>query len=381
MSVWFIRLLSLACGLAVANLYYAQPLLGLLAKSFGVVASHTALVVTITQLGYALGLLLVVPLGDRLENRQLIVVLMLACVFSLLAMALAPNLVCFGAASMLVGVTSVVAQVLVPLAAHLAPEDSRGKVVGQVMSGLLLGILLARAAAGILSQHLGWRGVYALSAVLMAAMTLALRVYLPRRRPEAHPLGYLQLLGSLAGIFQAEPVLRRRAFYQCLMFGSFSLFWTGITFHLSAPPLSFSQTGIGMFALVGGAGALVAPWVGQLGDRGKGRITTGVAFLLAALGFLCTGWQAHLWALALGSIVVDVAVQSTLILGQQQIYNLRPEQRSRLNTLYIAIFFLGGAVGSGLAGPLFAQGGWNAVVVAGATLPLVGLLAWATEKP
>ncbi len=378
MSVGFIRLFSVACGLAVANLYYAQPLLGLLAQSFGVAASQTALVVTCTQLGYALGLLLVVPLGDRFENRRLIVVLMLACVFSLLAMALAPNLMCFGAASMLVGVTSVVAQVLVPLAAHLAPEDSRGKVVGQVMSGLLLGILLARAAAGVLSQHLGWRGVYALSAGLMAAMTLALRVCLPQRRPD-NQFGYLQLLGSLAVIFRAEPVLRRRAFYQCLMFGSFSLFWTGITFHLSAPPLGFSQTGIGMFALVGAAGALVAPWVGQLGDRGKGRITTGVAFLLGTFGFLCTGWQSQLWALALGAIVVDVAVQATLILGQQQIYSLRPEQRSRLNTLYIAIFFLGGAVGSGLAGPLFAHGGWNSVVMAGATLPLLGLLAWATE--
>ena len=385
MSVWMIRLFSLACGLAVANLYYAQPLLGLMAQSFAVDPAQTGLVVTCTQLGYALGLVVLVPLGDRLENRSLIVSVMLGSVLALLAMAASTQIVVFAVASILVGVSSVVAQILIPLAAHFTPEESRGQVVGKVMSGLLLGILLARAAAGFLSDSIGWRGVYFLSASLMLAMAVLLRVCLPRRQPTSN-LSYGQLLSSLKNIYLEEPLLRRRAFYQFLMFGSFSLFWTGITFLLSAAPFFASQTQIGLFALVGALGALVAPWVGQQGDRGRARPLTGASFALAIVGFSLTALPipnllGRSLVLVLGAILLDVAVQATLILGQQQIYSLRPEQRSRLNTLYIATFFLGGAAGSGLSGWLFSLGGWTLLSAAGGLLPLVGWLAWRTEKP
>lgn len=378
MNPWLTRMFSLACGLSVANLYYAQPMLGLIATSFGVGIARTGLVVTSTQLGYALGLLLVVPLGDRLENRSLVTGVMTATGLALLAMAAAPGFGLFTGAALLVGFCSVVAQILLPFAAHLAPEPTRGRVVGQIMSGLLLGILLARAVAGLLSEFLGWRGVYATSAVLMLAMAALLRARLPHRRPQQQA-SYAELLRSLWGIFWTESLLRRRALYQLLMFASFSLFWTGITFLLSAPPLNLSQSSIGLFALVGAAGALVAPTVGQLGDQGKARPVTGMAFGIGALGLALTLFQTHLVALALGAVLLDVAVQTTLILGQQQIYALRPDQRSRLNTLYIATFFLGGAAGSALSGWLFAQGGWTLLAGVGLSLPLLGWLYWLSE--
>jgi len=373
MSPWLVRLFSLACGLSVANLYYAQPMLGLIGSSFGVPIAETGLIVTSTQLGYALGLLLIVPLGDKLENRRLIITVMGATVLALLSMATASGLAQFTVAALVVGFSSVVAQILVPLAAHLAPEQSRGQVVGQVMSGLLLGILLARAVAGVLSDLVGWRGVYGLSAAVMLVLAVALQYKLPQRRPTTNP-SYLQLLQSLWKIFWAEPLLRRRALYQFLMFASFSLFWTGITFLLSAPPLGLSQTSIGLFALVGAVGALVAPTVGRLGDQGKGKRVTRLAFLVAAVGFALTLLETNLIALAVGAVLLDVAVQTTLILGQQQIYSLQPEQRSRLNTLYIATFFVGGAAGSALAGFLYGYGGWALVVLPGAGLPLIGLI-------
>jgi predicted MFS family arabinose efflux permease len=378
MSPWLVQIFSVACGLSVANLYYAQPMLGLIATSFGVGVTSTGLIVTSTQLGYALGLLLIVPLGDKLENRRLITTVMVGTALALLAMATSAGLPLFTAAAMLVGIFSVVAQILVPFAAHLAPEESRGRVVGQVMSGLLLGILLARAVAGVLSDYLGWRGVYGLSAAFMLAMAAILQVKLPIRQP-ANDQSYPQLLRSLWRIFWDEPLLRRRALYQFLMFGSFSLFWTSITFLLSAPPLRLSQTSIGLFALMGAAGALVAPAVGRLADQGRSRPVTGLSFLLGAAGFSLTLFQTNLLALAAGAVLLDVAVQTTLILGQQQIYGLRPDQRSRLNTLYIATFFVGGAAGSALSGILYASGGWPLVTALGALLPVLGLLYWLSD--
>lgn len=373
------RLFAVACGLAAANLYYAQPLLGVIGNYFHVPHSETGLLITLTQLGYAVGLVLVVPLGDLLENRSLIVRVMSLTVVALLMASFAPSMPWFGAASLLIGITSVVAQILVPLAAHLAPVERRGQVVGQVMSGLLLGILLARAASGLLSEHFGWRGVYRISAALMALMVLLLLRNLPRREPEASTLTYGSLLASLWTIFRQHAPLRRRALYQITMMGSFSLFWTAITYHLSDAPFHYSQGQIGLFALIGAAGALCAPWAGKLGDRGYARPASGAAFLLASGGFLLTALADNLALLIAGAILVDVGVQTTLILGQQVIYRLNPEQHSRLNTLYIASFFFGGAAASGTAGFAYAAGGWPYVVALGAGLPGLGFLFWLTE--
>ncbi len=365
--------------MAVGNLYYAQPLLETLGQTFGVGEAPAGLIVTVTQLGYAAGLLLIAPLGDLVENRRLIVVVLGGTVGSAAAAALAGSFAAFLAASLALGVTSVAAQILVPFAAHLAPPERRGRVVGQVMSGLLVGILLARAVAGVVSGAVGWRAVYVLSATLMAAIIVVLMRALPERRPTV-TLGYVALLTSLARIFRREPALRRRAAYQAAMFGSFSAFWTAVTFLLAAPHLHLSQTAIGVFALAGAGGALIAPVAGRLGDGGHQHTFTGAAFMLAAAAFGLTLLQTQLWALVVGAVCLDVAVQTTLVLGQRVIYALDPAARSRINTLYVATLFCGGAIGSAGAGVAYARAGWLGVVVLGAALPLAALLYWLSDR-
>jgi predicted MFS family arabinose efflux permease len=373
-----IAVFAVACGLAVGNLYYAQPLLHTIGRTFGVSEAAASLIVTVTQLGYAAGLVLIAPLGDLLENRRLIAVVLCGTVFALVAAAVAPSFGAFIAASLGIGVTSVAAQILVPFAAHLAPAERRGRVVGQVMSGLLMGILLARAAAGVISGALGWRAVYFISAALLALTIFVLLRTLPRRQPE-FAYGYRGLVGSLGRIFREQPILRRRAAYQSAMFGAFSVFWTSITFLLAGPAYHLSQTGIGIFALAGAAGALFAPIAGRLGDSGHERIVTGGAFLAAAAAFALTLLQHQMWALVCGAIVLDLAVQTTLVLGQRAIYALDAAARSRLNTLYIATFFCGGAAGSAAAGLLFAQRGWPGVVCLGTALPLAAFVLWLAD--
>jgi len=369
---------AVACGLTAGNLYYAQPLLGVLGKAFGVGPDRTGLLVTLTQLGYALGLLLLVPLGDLFENRRLIGRVLWLTSLALLAASFAPNFVSFAMASLTIGFTSVVAQVLVPFAAHLAPPAERGRVVGQVMSGLLIGVLLARAVSGLVSEAWGWPAVFQLSAGLLVLLNLWLAMILPRRQPN-NQLTYWQLLGSLRRIFLEYEPLRRRALYQVTMFGSFSAFWTGLTFWLSAPPWNYGQGAIGRFALIGAIGALSAPWFGRQGDAGRGRPLTGLCLLGTAAGFALT-LHGSLWALILGTLVLDACVQATLVLGQQVIYQLEPDQRSRINTLYIASFFLGGAIASALSGWAFARWGWPGVVALGCGLPLSGFVYWLSEK-
>lgn len=283
-----------ACGLSVANLYYAQPLLTSIEASFHVNKAAIGLVVTITQLGYAAGLLLLAPLGDLFENRRLITTVMAGTVIALLVGAFVTTFPGFLAASLAIGVLSVVAQILVPFAAHLAPAEARGRVVGQVMSGLLAGIVLARAFAGIVSGVVGWQAVYMISAILLAIMIVILNRMLPSRKP-TFVKGYGPLIVSLIEIYRREPILRRRAFYQAAMFAIFSAFWTGITFLLSAPPYHFSQVKIGLFALAGVLGVLIAPIAGRLGDRGYERWLTGMAFLLAAGSFVALRepWLGH----------------------------------------------------------------------------------------
>jgi predicted MFS family arabinose efflux permease len=247
------------------------------------------------------------------------------------------------------------------------------------MSGLLLGILLARAFAGVISGALGWRAVFVISALLLTSTIVVLVRVLPRRQP-ALAMSYRTLLASLARIYRTQPVLRRRAAYQSAMFGSFSVFWTSITFLLAGPPFHLSQTAIGVFALAGAVGALFAPIAGRLGDGGYEHLASGAAFLIAAAGFMLTLFDHALWALVVGAVLIDLAVQTTLVLGQRAIYALDPAARSRLNTLYIATFFCGGALGSALAGMIFARAGWPGVVAFGAGLPLVAFAWWLTDR-
>jgi predicted MFS family arabinose efflux permease len=364
--------LAVACGLTVANLYYAQPLLDLIARSFHVGQGTATIVVTMTQIGYALGLLFLLPVGDLLENR-------VATALALAAAGAAPNFGLFLALSVLVGVTSVVAQILIPLAAHLAPAGEEGRFVGRVMSGLLLGILLARTVASLVADFAGWRTIFFISAGLMAALGVVLHRMLPARKP-THRAGYRSLLASVVVLARAEPVLRRLALCQAAMFGAFSAFWTAIAYELIGQH-GFSQGQIGIFALVGAAGAAAAPLGGWLADRGHGRVARAGALALGAASMLLAGLgDRSVVLLALAGVLLDLAVQCHQVMSQQVIYALRPEARARINTVYMSTVFIGGAISSAAAGVLHDAYGWTGVTIYAAVLPMLGLVLWATGR-
>ena len=367
--------LAVACGMAVANIYYAQPLLAPIAGAFGTSQGSTALVITLTQLGYALGMVLLLPLGDLLENRALASRTLLVTAAALLGAGLSPDFGMFLTMSVLVGMTSVVAQILIPFAAHLAPEQDRGKVVGTVMAGLLLGILLARTVSSLVAAAWGWRTIYLVSAVLMVALSVLLARMLPRRHPD-HTSGYPQLMLSILRLAREEPALRRRALCQALMFGAFSCFWTSVAFELIRRH-HLGQVGIGVFALVGAAGAAAAPLAGRLGDRGHGHVGSGAALALAVVAMVLADLGAgSLLLLALAGVLLDLAVQSHQVFSQREIYGLRADARARVNTVFMTSVFLGGAVATGTSGAVHDVYGWTGVTLLGAALPLVGLAVW-----
>jgi predicted MFS family arabinose efflux permease len=383
MSRGLIVLMAVACGLIAANLYYAQPLVGWIAPSIGLSEHAASLIVTVTQVGYCAGLVLLVPLADLLENRRLIVVTLAADVGALVLAAVAPGASLFLLAALGIGLASVVLQMMVPMAAHLSPEASRGRIVGQVMSGLLAGIMLARPVASLVADALGWRAVFGLSAAAMVLLGVVLYRLLPLRTP-SNPPRYPELMRSLWVLLRDTPVLRRRAAYQAAMFAAFSLFWTAAPLLLAGPGYGLTQQGIAWFALAGVAGVLGAPISGRLADAGHTRVGTAVALamVLAAFGIgaLGAGPQGSLAALVVAGIVLDLGVQANLVLGQREIYALGAHVRARLNALYMATFFMGGAVGSALASTTLAHGGWWGVTALGAAFPLMALALFATER-
>ena len=340
LSPALIALMSMATGLAVASNYYPQPLLDTIANAFSITASQAGFIVTAAQLGYAAGLLLLVPLGDMFERRTLIVVMTLLSAGGMLITASSPSLGLMILGTALTGLFSVVAQLLVPLAATLATPESRGRVVGTIMSGLLLGILLARTVAGLLASLGGWRTVYWVASVLMVLMALALWRGLPKLKSETH-LNYPQLLGSVFTLFVSNKLLRTRALLGCLSFANFSVLWTSMAFLLAAPPFHFSDAMIGLFGLVGAAGALGARQAGGLADRGKGHLTTTGGLVLLLLSWVAT-WFGHssVFALIIGIIVLDLTVQAVHITNQTVIYRIHPDARNRLTAGYMTSYFI-----------------------------------------
>ncbi len=375
-----VALLAVASGMTVANLYYAQPLLSSLRDVFHVSTAAAGGLITLTQVGYVIGMLFLVPLGDRLEKRGLITVLLGVTTLALVAAGLATTFPLLLAASLVAGATSVVAQIVVPFAASFAPDHARGRIVGRVMSGLLTGILLSRTLSSLVSDAAGWRVVYLGSAVLMAVLAVALRAALPAHAPTT-TIPYAHVLRSTLRLVRTHPALLRRGLYQAAMFGAFSAFWTTVSYVLTGPPFHYSPVGVGLFALVGAAGAVVAPVAGHWADRGLTRPMTGVAFAVAAVAFAVAGLGGHhIVLLALAAVLLDMAVQSTLILGQHTIYQLDADARARLNSAFIAIFFIGGALGSQLASVAYHAAGWPAVAAFGTALPVLALLYWTTER-
>jgi predicted MFS family arabinose efflux permease len=370
-----ILVFAVACGISVANLYYAQPILETVARSFGASAGTAGLIVTFSQIGYAAGLALLVPLGDLLARRRLLPVLLTVTAAALVLSASAPGIGVLVAAALLVGTGSVAAQLLVPMAASLAGPERRGRVVGTVMSGLLLGILLARTVSGAMAGLAGWRVVYVMAAALTLAMALTLWFVLPPEQPRER-VRYRTLLTTTARLFATERMLRRRAGFGALGFAAFSVLWTTIAFLLAGSPNHYGDAVIGLFGLVGAAGALCANFAGRWVDKELGLITTLVFTLCVGLSFLPLWYGRHnLAMLIIGILVLDVGVQGLQVTNQSMIYRLAPDAHSRVNSAYMVCYFAGGAIGSAVASSLYGTSHWAGVCVLGAAIGAVAVLA------
>ena len=376
-------LLALSCGLIAANIYYAQPLIGPISAALGLSLHAAGLIVTMTQIGYGAGLLLIVPLGDLTENRRLICVIIGVGALALVGAACSTHALPFLMASLFIGFGSVAVQIILPYAAHLAPEATRGRVIGNVATGLMLGVMLARPIASFLTASSSWQTVFFFSATVMIMLAIVLHRALPRRTPVAR-LHYGELLTSMLPLALTSRVLQRRTLYQVFLFAAFSLFWTVTPLLLAGPEFGLSQRGIGLFALAGVSGAIAAPLAGTVADRGWSRAATAIAMLATALAFLIThighpGSSLALALLVIAGALLDFGVQGNFVLGARAIYALGPETRSRLNGLYMATFFAAGAAGSALGGWAFAYGGWPLASWIGFALPVAALLCLATE--
>jgi predicted MFS family arabinose efflux permease len=358
-------LLAAAAGLTVANLYYNQPLLGLIRTTFGTSPRDVGFVSTATQLGYGLAMLLLVPLGDRYERRGLIVGMTAASAVALVGVVLAPSLAALLAMSLVLGVTSMVPQYVVPFAAGLAGENNRGRAVGTVMSGVLVGILASRTLAGFVGAAYGWRAMYAIASGVMLLLAVLLRVTLPTQRPETTmPLG--ALYRSLVDLVGEYPTLRRHALLGALTFAAFSAFWTTLTFHLATLPGHYGSETAGLFGLVGVAGALAAPLVGRSADRATPLAVNGLAIGVLMLGYAAFALGgSSLFGLAVGVVLLDLGAQANHISNQTRIFNLDPRRRSRLNTIYMSAYFGGGALGSALGIGVYGRWGWPGVCLLG----------------
>lgn len=383
-------LLAVAASVLVANLYYTQPLIGMMCASLNFPLSAAGFLVTLPQLGYGIGLLTLVPLADLLENRRLILTLILVETVMVTAASLVTIPSIFLLMLLGVGTAAVTVQVLVPYVTYVTPVEDHGRAVGRVVSGVMLGIMLSRPLSSFAADAWGWRAIFVISAIAMGLLFVLLKMTLPERRPEPG-MSYSGLLSSLGSIVATTEPLRRRSLYHACMFGSFTMFWTAVPLWLTSVEFGLSQRGVAWVALAGVGGAIAPPIAGRIADRGATRRGTWVVMLLASVAFAVSALaqalprnRVELWVklvpILVCAVALDAAVASNLVFGQRVIFSLAAAQRSRLNGLFMAAFFVAGAVASALSGWLYASFGWTGVWIAGAALPLLSL-AYLTTEP
>ena len=378
-----VLLLATGAGLSVASLYYAQPMLGVLGADIGASGRAVGFIPTLTQLGYALGILLLAPLGDRFDRRRIVLAKAAALCAALLVAGAAPSIGVLLAASLAIGLAATMAQDIVPAAATLAPEATRGKTVGTVMTGLLLCILLSRVVSGFVAEHFGWRSMFIAAAASIALVGAAAWRGLPRFRPTTH-LAYGALLGSLATLWSRHGTLRRAALAQALLAVGFSAFWSTLAVMLHAEPFHLGSAAAGAFGLAGAAGALAAPLAGRLADRRGPELVTRLGAGLVVVSFAAMGLaplmppHAQLWLLALAAIGFDLGMQAALIAHQTVVFGIEPGARSRLNAVLFTAMFIGMAAGSALGALALAQWGWTGVtcVATGTAAAALAVRLW-----
>lgn len=366
--------MAAACAVIVANLYYCQPLLGRLSDYFGVTETAASWINISSQLGYGMGLFFIVPLGDRMVRRTLLVRMILLSVLALIGASLSPNIYVLYFFSLCIGATSTACQVFVPLAAALATEQERGRVIGTVMGGLLSGILLSRTLSGFVADHLGWRAMFWIGAALMLVTSLLVRRIVPGEKP-AFQGSYRALIRSLFQLLRQEPTARESSWIGACLFGAISVFWSTMAFYLEKPPFGYSLSAIGMFGVVGMAGAIISPQAGRMMDRHGYRLPMRWGLLAMVTGYAIM-YQSHYTILFLvaGIVLIDVGLQLAHIPNLSRMAALAPEARTRLNTIYMTSFFIGGTLGSVIGSYAWQTFGWNGVCSAGLILVLLGAL-------
>lgn len=368
-------LMAVTCGLVVANIYYNQPLLAEIGRTFNVPDNTVSLLATFTQVGYTIGLLFAVPLGDKVERKKLILVMLGTAFLAMLGSALAPRFEWMLAAGLLTGVFSAVPQVLLPMAAQLAGDHERGKVVGKVMSGLLIGILLSRTISGYVGAHFGWRIMFGVGAGIMVVLSLALAKFLPTSKP-TYQGSYASLMRSLVTLATSLKPLQKSALTGCFMFAAFSVFWTTLVFFLEGAPYFYGSDMVGLFGLIGACGALAAPMAGKSADKRGPQFTINLGILAVFISYiLLAAGATHLWILVISVIILDIGMQVTHISNQSRIFALLPEARSRINTVYMTSAFIGGSIGSVAGSMAWTSGGWMAVCGTALVFVALGFLS------
>jgi predicted MFS family arabinose efflux permease len=381
----FIIFMSFAVGVMAANIYYAQPILSLLANSLGMRPDAAGLVMTLTQVGYGIGVFFVVPLGDLIENKKLILTMIGITIVAEVLLGASQSFISYFMATILVGIGASAVQVIVPYTTHLYDKSQKGHVIGSLMSGLMLGIMFSRPLASLLTDLVSLHAVFYFSAILMSIVFWRLFSILPERRPEPTNLKYSQLIWSMKEMLFNTPTLQRRALYQACMFGAFCFFWTTVPMMLVNSAFQFTQKGVAIFALAGLAGAIAAPYAGKLADRGWSKQATFIAFLIGIISFslnhfVVAGSTLWLIVLIISANLLDAGVSAHLVLGQRAIFMIDPKNQSRLNGLYLVIVNVGGAFGSALGGWAYLHGGWGFSSLLGLVFPLVAMMLFLSEK-